>query len=231
MNATTEFAAKPERAADAQPPNTPAKGPSRRRCVVVLVVLLCFGAGCWLFRAPLLTAVAKAWIVSDPLEKADAIAVLGGGLETRPFEAARLYHFGFAPKILIMNQKTSPTTALGITLSEAELTRHLLIRQGVPDSNIVVVGNDIANTRDESLAVREWARSNGARTVIVATDPFHTRRARWVFRKQLKSIGVRVMMDAAASREYTEADWWQSESGVVAFQNEVLKFAYYLLKY
>jgi len=34
-----------------------------------------------------------------------------------------------------------------------------------------------------------------------------------------------------AQHEYTPADWWQHENGVVAFQNEVLKFFYYWFKY
>jgi hypothetical protein len=32
-----------------------------------------------------------AWVVSDSIAPADAIVVLGGGLETRPFAAADLY--------------------------------------------------------------------------------------------------------------------------------------------
>ena len=31
--------------------------------------------------------------------------------------------------------------------------------------------------------------------------------------------------------EYTSADWWQHEEGLIAFQNEVIKFVYYRLKY
>jgi uncharacterized SAM-binding protein YcdF (DUF218 family) len=75
-----------------------------------------------LFSAPpLLTGAAKAWMVNDPPVKADAIVVLGGGAQFRPFEAARLYHAGLAPAILVMNSELRATDRLGVTIPEAEL--------------------------------------------------------------------------------------------------------------
>ncbi len=61
----------------------------RRNCLIV--VLLGIGAlvGAYRFRAPILTAMANAYIVDQPLEKADAVVALGGGLQYRTFEAAR----------------------------------------------------------------------------------------------------------------------------------------------
>jgi hypothetical protein len=57
----------------------------------------------YVFRASLLTGLAEAWVVNEPATKADAIVILGGGLENRPFAAARLFHDGVAPRILYMN--------------------------------------------------------------------------------------------------------------------------------
>lgn len=188
-------------------------------------------AGAYVWRAPLLAGAAKAWIVNERLDKADAIVVLGGGLETRPFEAARLYHQGFAPKILVMNPKPSPVTTLGISPSEAELARQVILKQGVREADVVVIGDEVTNTFDESVAVRNWARTNGVKRVIVTTDLFHTRRVRWLFRKQLKPAGIQVIVNAAEPRDYTAADWWRRENGIVAFQNEILKYAYYRIKY
>jgi hypothetical protein len=41
-------------------------------------------AGGWLVRELLLLGAADLWITSDPVSRADVIAALGGGLETRP---------------------------------------------------------------------------------------------------------------------------------------------------
>ena len=72
-----------------------------RRLLIGMFVLAAVAAGGWLMRELLLREAADLWIVSDPISRADAIVVLAGGLETRPFEAAELWRRGLADKILI----------------------------------------------------------------------------------------------------------------------------------
>ena len=192
-------------------------------CVVLALVFI--------FRAPLLRGMARAWIVNDPLTKVDAIVVLGGGVETRPFEAARLFQQGFAPKILLTNPQPSAPSQLNLVPTDTELTRGVLVKQGIPESSIFVAPEMVTNTFQESHAIWAWAKTNNVKSIIIPTDIFHTRRVRWMFHKQLAVAGIQVLMDAVPVREYTVEDWWQHEQGVVALQNELLKYAYYRLKY
>ena len=202
----------------------------RRLSVVVLAgSLLLLTAIC--FRAELLTALAESWVVNDPLTKADAIVVLGGRPDLRPFEAARLYHKGLAPRILYMDVKLAPTAELGLTLSERELTHRILLSQGVPETAMTAVGASVDSTFDESRAVAAWMEKTGASSIIITTDLSQTRRARWVFRKQLKSAQARVYMDAITPKEYNVTNWWCHEAGLIAFQNEFVKTMFYHLKY
>ena len=213
----------------------PVRGPVVRKWPRRLLwfAAFCFllSAFCFAFRSPLLTGLATAWIVNEPLEKADAIVVLGGGLDTRPFEAARLYHEGLAPKILLMNVKPSPTTQLGITQPEKDLTRQVLLKKEVPDSDCITIGDAVASTHDEALAVRAWLVTNHASRIIIPTDLFHTRRVRWLFRKELKDTGASALVVSAPTEEYQATNWWRHEEGLIAFQNEVIKYLYYHLKY
>jgi uncharacterized SAM-binding protein YcdF (DUF218 family) len=196
-----------------------------------------FALGCllllalYVFRGPLCIGLARAWIVNEPIGKADAIVVLGGGLENRPFAAARLFRDRFAPKVLYMDVKASPTSELGITLPEREMNRRVLLSNGVPDTAMEGIGNAVASTYDESLAVRAWIEKTGAKSIIIPTDNFHTRRVRWLFRKQLKSTKAQIRVVAVEPFEYQTTNWWQREQGLIAFQNESIKMAYYRVRY
>ena len=202
-----------------------------KRLLVALVLLCGLLAAAYLFRAPLLRTSAEWWIVNQPAAKADAIVVLGGGLESRPFAAAKLYQQGLARQVLLMNIRPDATTELGITPTEQELTHKVLVAEGVPATSLKEIGNHVVNSYDESLAVRDWVKQTGARRIIIVTDMFHTRRVSWLYGKELAGLKVNVSVVAAPQRDYTAANWWQHEDGLIAFQNEVIKLAYYRWKY
>jgi uncharacterized SAM-binding protein YcdF (DUF218 family) len=197
------------------------------------IFAFCFllSALCFVLRAPLLLGLAHAWIINEPAAKSDAIVILGGGLENRPFAAAKLYQEGLAPKILYMDVKPAATTELGITLPERELTRRVLLSNGVPENAMDAIGTNVTSTYDESHAVRAWVQKSGAKSIIIPTDIFHTRRARWLFHKQLKGTGAQIHVVAVECQEYQTTNWWQREQGLIAFQNEWVKLPYYWLKY
>lgn len=194
--------------------------------------IVCLLAGiAYVFRAPLLTGLAEAWVVDEPLTHADAIVIPGGRPDLRPLEAARLYHQGYAPRILCMNIKRCPLVDMGILPSEMELTRRVLLSNDVPQTAIVVIGKGVASTYDESCAVRAWVQQTGAKSVIIVTDLAQTRRVNWIFTKQLRGTGAQVRVHAIRPEEYGINDWWQHKEAVLAFQNEFLKYVYYRCKY
>ncbi|MGA9452519.1 MAG: YdcF family protein [Verrucomicrobiia bacterium] len=187
--------------------------------------------GGYLFRVSLLTGLADAWVVNDPVTKADAIVILGGGLENRPFAAAKLFHDGVAPQILYMNVRFSPAEEMGIILPEREQTRRILLSNNVPETAMTMIGTNVASTYDESMAVRAWIEKSGAKTIIIPTDPFHTRRARWVFGRELENTKTEIHVVAINPVRYQVKDWWRHEEGVIAFQNEAIKYLYYRFEY
>ena len=72
-------------------------------------------------RERVLLGAADLWIVSDPIGRADAIVILGGGLATRPFAAAELWQRGLADKILISQPPEQRAVSTGAMPSHAEL--------------------------------------------------------------------------------------------------------------
>jgi len=195
--------------------------------LALVALLLC----AWRWRAPLLVGMARAWMVNEPVPHADAIVVLGGGLEDRPFVAAQFYHEGRARRILLAQPQLSPTAEMGLTQPEADVAWQVLRRKGVPDEAVQMIGSNVTSTLDEARAIKVWAQQNKPGTLLVPTDVFHTRRARWILQRTLKGTGVDVRVTAIEPRRYQSTNWWQHEDGLIAFQNEVVKFGYYLLKY
>jgi uncharacterized SAM-binding protein YcdF (DUF218 family) len=194
----------------------------------LLVVVI---AGVWLERAPLLREAAELWIVSDPVTTADAVAVLGGDLEVRPFVAADLYKEGLVPKILVSQVPVGRSSTIGGIPGHSELNRMVLLKLGVPHAAIEMFGQANTSTKDEAAALRDWADEHRVSRIIVPTEIFAARRARWIFNREFAESSVRVEIAAFEPPNYARAEWWKSEAGMIAFQNEIMKYLYYRLKY
>ena len=217
-----------------QPSATEQRGwfAGRRRWVLLGAGLAVGMLGCLLLRAPLLAGAARMWIVDDALVQADAIAVLGGGAQFRTFAAARLYHAGVAPRIAFMDVGLGvEERERGQTVSgETRLLRAVLLSERVPEENIVLVGRGETSTAEEARALRDWAVKSGVKRLLIPTDYFHTRRVSWYFRKVFAGTGIETRVQAVPMGDYAPDNWWQTEDGVISFQNEVIKSALYLAR-
>jgi uncharacterized SAM-binding protein YcdF (DUF218 family) len=202
-----------------------------RRLALVVLVLVGLGACGWLAREPLLRGAADLWIVSDDVMPADAVAVLGGQLEVRPFAAADIYHRGLVKKILVSNNAEDRAAAIGAVEGHTEANRRVLLKLGVPENAIETFGQTNNSTRDEAVALREWADRHGASSIIVPTEVFAARRVRLAFDRAFAGRGIRIQLLSLEPPEYTRGEWWRTPAGLITFQNEVIKYIYYRLEY
>jgi uncharacterized SAM-binding protein YcdF (DUF218 family) len=182
-------------------------------------------------REPVLRGAADLWIVSDPVNRADAVVVLGGGLATRPFVAAELWQRGLADTILISQTPDERAVSIGAMPSHSELNREILLKLGIPAGVIKTFGTANGNTREEAVALREWAERNAASVFIIPSEIFTARRVRWIFCREFFGTAVSIEVPSIEPSDYNRRDWWRTEQGRIVFQNEVLKYIYYRLKY
>jgi uncharacterized SAM-binding protein YcdF (DUF218 family) len=208
-----------------------------RSCVATRRFMLALAGGvllaavaAWFGRDALLRDAADAWIVSDQPAHADAVAVFGGGLEYRPFAAAEYYRRGLVAKVLVSNIGSSRAERLGVLKSHVEANIEVLQKLGVPAAAIETFGRQLTDTYSEARALHQWAMDTGARTIMVPTDLFATRRLRWTLH-QVFGTDALVLVPALSPFEYRSDDWWQNEAGLIAFQNEIIKYVYYRTKY
>jgi uncharacterized SAM-binding protein YcdF (DUF218 family) len=202
-----------------------------RHLSVLLLVLACIGAGAWLAREPLLRGAADLWIVSEDVTQADVVAVLGGNIEVRPFAASELYHSGLVKKVLVSNNEESRAAAIGAIQGHTEANRRVLLKLGVPENAIETFGQANESTRDEAVALRAWAERHGAKSIIIPTEVFAARRVRWIFDREFAGRDIRIQVLSLEPPDYTRAKWWKTDLGLIAFQNEILKYIYYRFNY
>ena len=177
-----------------------------------------------------MSSAARAWLVNDALEQGDVVVVLGGGADSRPFAAAELYKRGYAPVVLVADP--SPGTLPAVRRpgrSEGQMAVDRLRRMGVPDSAIVRFGGEVTSTRDEAHGVRRWLEQHRVHRVVIPTDPFHTRRVRFIFERELKGLAVQITVICIPNQRYDPLEWWKSEEATRIFGREIVKLVFYYL--
>lgn len=184
----------------------------------------------WFAFAPFL---AKFLIIEKPLEKADAILVLGGSSTyiERTQKAAELYENGVAEKVLLTDDggrggwnKTEKTN-----LKFVEMARRNLVLQGVPAENIEVLEPTVAATIDEARLLAETARARNLKKILLVTSAYHTRRALWIFEKVAAKEEIELGIESPETGIETPPPqmWWKNRRGWQTVGGEYVKFVYY----
>lgn len=155
-------------------------------------------------------------VVQDPLEKADAIFVLGGTRYERPLEAVELYNAGWAPTITLMRQIADngelDLMKRGVPYKrEVDEQIEVMGRLGVPAAAILVM-NEANSTAEEGRALLDVAGRQGWKRVIIVTSKQHTRRARLVMRRRLAGTGIEVVVRSSRLDTADVDRWWQNRS-------------------
>lgn len=205
----------------------------RRTPLAVIAVLLAAPAALWIARDRILAAAGAFLVDSDAAQRAGVILLLNGDLDTRPAAAAGLWKQRLAPRIAIARSESSRAVEMGLVPNVTDLALEILEREGVPREAIdeIPFPGGVTSTRDEARAVRAWLTRNPVPSILIVTNAIHTRRARWIFDRELGGAGVRVLLFAVPDRRYSVERWWDNEHGFLGVYNEYLKLVYYRLRY
>jgi uncharacterized SAM-binding protein YcdF (DUF218 family) len=179
--------------------------------VLVFGLVIFLGIGRWL-------------VAEDPLEKAQAIVVLSGGMPMRAQEAARLYKAGWAPQIWL-TRGVEPAASLQqmhiAYLGEDFFNSRVLMHEGVPSDAIRVLDPAINNTADEIRVIAADVQRLSSQTVIIVTTKAHTRRVRTLWRELSAGRG-RAIVRAASTDPFAPDHWWRATGDALDVVREVL---------
>lgn len=198
-----------------------------------------------IFLLLFLTWILLAWyaaerlIVAHPLDRAEAILVLGGSAAyvERTQKAAQLFKDGIAPKIFLTNDGTKAGWSKREKRNPpyVELAEQSLIGQGVPAENIEILPTITEGTHDEADLLAKTAKERGIKSILLVTSAYHTRRALWTFEKTMQYNDVPVELGIASPPTGQQTPppfyWWLTANGWNFVAGEYLKTAYYWVYY
>jgi len=173
----------------------------RRFLAGVLVgILLSVGTGLTAFL------LLGSWLaVEDPLEKVDAIVAISGDTGARTDTAITLWKAGWAPIIVFSGAAIDP-----VSVSSAEIMRREALRQGVPESAVLVEGAS-TTTEENAAEVAKLMAGRKLHSAILVTSPYHQRRAAFEFHRAFDPRGLVFRNRPANDPEWNAFLWWRQE--------------------
>jgi uncharacterized SAM-binding protein YcdF (DUF218 family) len=157
------------------------------------------------------------------LVKADvAVAISGGETAARTEEAVRLYKDGWANKLIFSGAALDPDSP-----SNARIMAMAAEKEGVPLSDIYM-DETSTNTRENAANVSKIISSEGYKSMILVTSPYHQRRAYITFHRALGD-GVQINNHSSYDQSWRRSAWWATSYSRSLTLSEFQKVVYELL--
>ncbi|HEV8525324.1 MAG TPA: YdcF family protein [Terriglobales bacterium] len=172
----------------------------------------------------IVAANAGRFLVVEDLRKADVILVLDGETDRRPARGLELLRQGYAPRLILDSAQHSRLYhATGPQLAQQFIA-------GLPpqEANVTSVCQVAArSTKEEAQQAARCLDAAGARSVLLVTSDYHTRRARAIFRRELpdRQVAIAAVTDSA---EFGAA-WWQHRQWAKRAFEEWLRLIWWAL--
>ncbi len=167
-----------------------------------------------------LAAKAGSFLVVDAPRRSDAILVLAGETDRRPQRALELLSQGYGHRIVL----DVPSNAKLYEFTQIELAQKYI--QDLPQAAAVsICAIDGLSTRDEAQEAEKCLQREGAKSVLIVTSDFHTRRALEIFRREFP--GVEFSVAAARNDEGFGTRWWTHRQWAKTFVDEWLRFIWW----
>jgi len=167
-----------------------------------------------------LAAKAGSFLIVDAPRRSDAILVLAGETDRRPQRALELLSQGYGRRVVL----DVPTNAKLYEFTQIELAQNYIedLPQPAPVSICPING---LSTKEESREAEKCLQREGAKSVLIVTSDFHTRRALGVFRREFPEREYSVA--AARNDEGFGSRWWTHRQWAKTFVDEWLRLIWW----
>jgi uncharacterized SAM-binding protein YcdF (DUF218 family) len=158
---------------------------------------------------------------ADPIEQAEAAIVFGGGGNSRPELAAKLYKEGWVEKLVMTGHSGSYMN--DDAKSEAELFAEIAMKEQVPPEDIIVEPK-AKNTIENAIFSLEKLKELGPlpEKIILIQIEYQMLRAYLTF-KAVADKDIKLIRQPAPSAKYTRERFWENKTALGYVFNEFIK--------
>ncbi len=198
--------------------------PTKRKSWIIPILLLALAL---LLAKPILRGIGDFLIVSDELQKADLITALSGA-EYRTAYASELCAKHLAPKMFL----TGGYNELDARY-DSEWAKYIATTYGVPAGDIYTDEASLTSTYEEAKHLKAFldAHPGEFNTIIVVTDAYHTRRARWAYEQVLGDEVTILMAPVPFDQAGYTSSWWRFSASRQMVAQEYFKYVFYRFRY
>ncbi|NWF73959.1 MAG: YdcF family protein, partial [Nitrospirae bacterium] len=204
------------------PPRGSRMNPQTRKIWIVLFAVLSGGGLLGILHA-------GEWLsaTQDVPAPGDVIVALGGGGLERVDQALRLYHNGYARRILLTGIRHE---AAGPVDPAAQWQSKYLFERGVPVTALMY--DEVSkNTYEEAANTARYMKIQGWKTALVVSDPPHLRRLAMVWGPACAQHGLEYRLVATEPSTWHATGWWRDKVWAKFVGMELLKLSYYAIVY
>jgi uncharacterized SAM-binding protein YcdF (DUF218 family) len=175
----------------------------------------------------------------DKLEKSDIILIPGISWKEVPEKAAELFLQSYAPKIAVSGLYSTRRTAFpkehvlntnysGTYSSESDYLRNVLIKNGVPLSDILAEDKS-RNTLENAQMTKNIIDQSGIniKSAIICCQAFHARRIQITYSLIFKN--VKLLIYPIITQNISIDNWYKSEYGIKLVMGEIERCGKYFI--
>ena len=156
----------------------------------------------------------------DAHQRSDVILVLAGETDHRPARALELLAQGYGRKVII----NVPAGAKVYEFSQVELAQRYI--QSLPQAAAISVCPIAGlSTKEESKDAEKCLEREHAKSVLIVTSDYDTRRALDIFRHEIPALEFSTA--AARDDSYFGTRWWQHRQWAKTFVDEWLRLIWW----
>ena len=210
----------------------------RSKLLQLVIIVLVAALLLYFLSGPIMIMVGEFLVQADEPARSDAVVVLSTGIEYYPrlMEAAALFRDGLTKRVAINgNRKSEALIELERRGFQScclwyEDALRVLELLGVQKERVIIINAESAyDTVSEAKLVGEVLSEAGITSIILTTSKYHTRRARYIWKKLFPD---RFTIRAVAARNdpFLPEAWWKEGRQVRWVLAEYGAWIYYFWK-